>query len=176
MPADPQTLDVVALNFADDGAIPNNPDLPLLLYRGALKPDAVSAEACLDLFAANGWSGGWRNGIFGSHHFHSTAHEVLGIVRGRARVTFGGPEGKTVELTAGDVAVLPAGTGHKREDASGDLLVIGAYPGGMGYDTLWGDPAEHDGAVANISRVPLPAGDPVFGGAGPLTRHWPGEA
>ncbi len=172
MPADPQKLEVVVLTFADDGRIPNNPDLPLLLYRGALKPDAVSAEACLDLFAANGWSGGWRNGIYGSHHFHSTAHEVLGIVRGRARVTFGGPEGETVDLAAGDVAVLPAGTGHKREDASNDLLVVGAYPGGRGYDTLWGDPAEHDRAAACISRVPIPASDPVFGADGPLTRYW----
>ncbi len=172
MPADPQDLAYDALTFDDDGCIPNNPDLPLLLYRGALKPDSVSAAACESVFAANGWSGGWRNGIYGSHHFHAQAHEVLGIVRGRARVTFGGPQGKTVELAAGDVAVLPAGTGHKREDASSDLLVVGAYPGGMRFDTLWGDPVEHDGAVANIARVPLPASDPVFGTGGPLMTHW----
>lgn len=176
MPADPQKLEVIALNFADDGCIPNNPVLPLLLYRGALKPDAVSADVCLDLFAANGWSGGWRNGIFGSHHFHSMAHEVLGIVSGRARVTFGGPGGQTVELAAGDVAVLPAGTGHKREDASDDLLVVGAYPGGRSYDTLWGHASEHAQAVACIARVPTPTSDPVFGDAGPLTLHWPGRA
>ena len=172
MPADPQDLVFDALTFDDDGCIPNNPELPLLLYSGALAPDAVSAAACESLFAANGWSGGWRNGIYGSHHFHSRAHEVLGIVCGRARVTFGGTKGKTVELTAGDVAVLPAGTGHKREDASADLLVVGAYPGGMRFDTLWGDPLEHDEAVADIAHVPLPEADPVFGDAGPLITLW----
>ncbi|MCG8509034.1 MAG: cupin domain-containing protein [Rhodospirillales bacterium] len=172
MPIDLAELDFDVLSFDDDGCIPNNPQLPLLLYGGVLKPDAVSASACESLFAANGWGGGWRNGIYGSHHFHSTAHEVLGIVRGRARVTFGGPEGKAVEVRAGDVAVVPAGTGHKREDASGDLLVIGAYPGGMRFDTLWGDPAEHDRAVENISRVPVPDFDPVFGSDGPLIEHW----
>lgn len=172
MPIDPKELDFDALSFEDDGRIPNNPGLPLLLYRAALLPDVVSPAACEDLFAANGWSGGWRNGIYGSHHFHSTAHEVLGIVRGQARVIFGGPAGETVEVAAGDVAVLPAGTGHKREDASADLLVIGAYPNGMGFDTLWGDPAEHDRAVANIARVPVPGRDPVFGHAGPLVAHW----
>lgn len=172
MPIELAKLDFDELSFADDGHIPNNPRLPLLLYCGVLRPDAVSAGACERLFAANGWGGGWRNGIYGSHHFHSTAHEVLGIVRGRARVTFGGPEGKTVELGAGDVAILPAGTGHKREESSGDLLVIGAYPGGMRFDTLWGDPAEHDRAVVNISRVPVPDLDPVYGSEGPLQRIW----
>jgi uncharacterized protein YjlB len=176
MPKPRDSVSIDALRFADDGRIPNNPNLPLLLYRGALAPDALEADACEAVFAANDWRGGWRNGIYGRHHYHSTAHEVLGIVRGRARVTFGGPEGRTVDLAAGDVAVLPAGTGHKREDASADLLVVGAYPGGMGYDTRWGDAAEHDEAVAAIRRVPLPARDPVYGADGPLVARWIGEA
>jgi uncharacterized protein YjlB len=174
MPVDLKELAFDALMFEDDGRIPNNPDLPLLLYRGALLPDAVLPAACEAVFAANRWGGGWRNGIFGDHHFHSTAHEVLGIARGRARVTFGGPDGKTVDVAAGDVAVVPAGTGHKREDASADLLVIGAYPGGMRADTLWGEAGEHETAVANIARVPLPDLDPVFGADGPLIGHWRG--
>lgn len=173
MPAPLDGLTVDALSFADDGRIPNNPTLPLLLYHGALAPDAIGAGACAALFAANGWPGAWRNGIFSDHHFHSTAHEVLGIVSGRAVVTFGGPGGTTVEIAAGDVAILPAGTGHKRESASPDLLVVGAYPGGMGRDTLWGEAAEHDRAVANIRRVPVPASDPVYGAGGPLIGRWP---
>lgn len=163
---------VEALMFDDDGVVPNNPTLPLLLYPGVLAPDAVSAPACEALFAANGWAGGWRNGVYGRHHYHSTAHEVLGIVRGSVRVLFGGPRGRAFDLVAGDVAVLPAGTGHKREDASSDLLVVGAYPGGMGTDTIFADPAAHEGAVAAIARVAHPALDPVFGAAGPLVRLW----
>ncbi len=170
MPADP--ADVLVLSFEDDGKVPNNPRLPLLLYRGALNPDSVSPEACEALFAANGWSGGWRNGIFARHHYHPDSHEVLGIVSGRATVLFGGARGRAVELGAGDVAVLPAGTGHKREDASSDLLVIGAYPGGQDYQTIFADAAAHDRAVASIARVPVPARDPVFGEDGPLASHW----
>lgn len=173
MPAPLDGLSIQALTFADDGRIPNNPTLPLLLYPQALAPDAIGAGACAALFAANGWPGAWRNGIYGDHHFHSEAHEVLGIVSGRATVTFGGPAGVTVEIVAGDVAILPAATGHKRESASSDLLVIGAYPGGMGRDTLWGDPAEHDGALASIRRVPVPTSDPVYGAAGPMISRWP---
>jgi uncharacterized protein YjlB len=159
MPKPLEDLEVETLTFADDGRVPNNPTLPLLVYRGALAPDAVDAAACARLFAANGWPGAWRNGIYGRHHFHSTGHEVLGIVAGRATVTFGGPRGKTVEVMAGDVAVLPAGTGHKRESASPDLLVIGAYPGGKGPDLLWADEADHDRAKAAIAacRCPRPA-------------------
>ncbi len=172
MPASPDGLKVEAFEFADDGQIPNNPALPLLVYRGALAPDAVSATACAALFAANGWPGAWRNGIFGEHHFHANAHEVLGLVAGCASVTFGGPAGATIEVAAGDVALVPAGTGHKRESASSDLLVIGAYPGGMAADLCWGEADGHDEAVAAIARVPLPRSDPVYGAAGPLGRHW----
>lgn len=172
MPIPVEHLKVETLTFADDGRIPNNPSLPALLYRGALHPDAVDAAACAALFAANGWPGAWRNGIYADHHFHSTGHEVLGIVAGTATVTLGGPAGATVEVAAGDVVLLPAGTGHKRERASADLLVVGAYPGGVGPDLLWGEPAEHERAKAAIARVALPATCPVYGAAGPLGRHW----
>lgn len=172
MPVPVEHLKVETLSFADDGRIPNNPALPLVLYRGALHPDTVDAAACAALFAANGWPGAWRNGIYADHHFHSTGHEVLGIVAGRATVTFGGPGGATVEVAAGDVLVLPAGTGHKCERASADLVVVGAYPGGIGPDLKWGDPAEHERAKAAIARVALPATCPVYGAAGPLLHHW----
>jgi uncharacterized protein YjlB len=79
-----------------------------------------------DLFEANGWGDTWRDGIYDYVHYHSRIHEVLGISRGTGRVRFGGRKGRIFTLKAGDVAILPAGTGHQRLSASDDFLVIGA--------------------------------------------------
>jgi len=157
--------------FDDDGRIPNS-RLPLLVYRQALPADPAAMERA---FAANGWSGGWRNGIYPFHHFHSTAHEVLGIARGEAEVRFGGPAGSTVAVGPGDVVVIPAGVAHCRERGSGDLLVVGAYPGGADYDLRRGEPAEHDEAARNVAGVGVPEQDPVSGRDGPLPRLWAGH-
>src|SRR5262245_48603087 len=120
---------VETYRFADDGVVPNS-RLPVVVYRAALPASGDRAAQCEAMFARNGWPDAWRNGIYGHHHFHSTAHEVLGIARGQARVRLGGEGGETVEIAAGDVVVIPAGVAHKREVASADLLVIGAYPAG----------------------------------------------
>jgi uncharacterized protein YjlB len=93
-------------------------------------------------------------------------------VGGHASVTLGGPAGQTVQVTRGDVLVLPAGTGHCNEGSSADLLVVGAYPDGMSWDLRRGDPAEYDEVLANIAAVPLPATDPVGGDDGALPRLW----
>ena len=154
--------------FEDDGRIPNS-RLPLLVYRQAVPADPAAIEK---RFAAHDWSGGWRNGIYPFHHFHSTAHEVLGIARGSAEVMFGGPSGRTVTVNVGDVVVIPAGVGHCNKGDSGDLLVVGAYPGGGDYDLRGGDPAEHDEVVGNIAQVRRPEQDPVAGRDGPLLRLW----
>ena len=154
--------------FEDDGRFPNSV-LPVLLYRGALASDARAADY-EQLFARHGWLGAWRDGIFDFHHFHSTAHEVLGIAAGRANVVLGGPHGRRFELVAGDVAVLPAGTGHCNAGSDADLLVVGAYPNGMRWDIRRGDPEERDEVLANIARVPLPAQDPVAGQARTAAR------
>ena len=95
------------LRFDGDAGIPNNPTLAVVLRHG-VEAIVDAPEACEDLFARNGWVGTWRNGIFPFHHFHSNAHEVLGIVSGSARVLLGGPGGSEVTLVAGDVVVLPA--------------------------------------------------------------------
>jgi uncharacterized protein YjlB len=155
--------------FEDDGGIPNSP-LPVVVYHEV--EAAHQAGSCEALFAHNGWLGAWRDGIFSFHHFHSTAHEVLGIVAGEATVVLGGPGGGRFEVRPGDVLVLPAGTGHSNAGSSGDLLVIGAYPDGMEWDIRRGDPAEHDEVLANISAVLLPSADPVHGPEGPLRELW----
>jgi uncharacterized protein YjlB len=156
--------------FADDGRFPNSA-LPLLVYRRALPPDPAAMERA---FAAHGWSNAWRDGIFPYHHFHSIAHEVLGIAAGEARVAFGGPSGRDVTVRAGDVVVIPAGVAHRKVGGSADLLVVGAYPGGSDYDVRRGDPAEHEAAARAIAAVPLPDSDPVSGRDGPLRRLWAG--
>src|SRR5947209_1516133 len=126
----------LTLHLADDGLIPNNPTLPFVVYRGAIDlagsrdPAGVIEQA----FARNGWGDMWRNGIYRFPHYHSQIHEALGIARGRARVRFGGSAGQELDVEAGDVAVLPAGTGHQRLAASPDLLVVGAYPPAGSYD------------------------------------------
>jgi uncharacterized protein YjlB len=163
-------MTVASYTFEDDGRIPNS-SLPVLVYAGALDGGA-GAGAYEKLFAAHGWLGAWRDGIYPFHHFHSTAHEVLGIAAGSAEVMLGGPAGQRFELGAGDVVVLPAGTGHCNLGSSPDLLVVGAYPNGMEWDLRRGDPDEHDEAVANIARVPLPEQDPVQAETGALLEHW----
>ena len=159
--------EVEAYRFADDGRFPNSA-LPLLVYRNALPPDPAAIERA---FAAQDWSNSWRNGIFSYHHFHSTAHEVLGIAAGEVRVMFGGPSGQEVTVAAGDVVVIPAGVGHRNMGASAGLLVVGAYPGGSDYDTRRGDPGEHPAAVRAIAAVPPPGHDPVPG-HDELKRLW----
>src|SRR4051812_24620592 len=93
----------------DDGSIPNNPRLPLLIYQGALKlPEKDPAAMIEQLLSANNWSGSWRNGIYGYQHYHSTAHEVLVVYAGSATVQFGGEQGISQTIYTGDVVVIPA--------------------------------------------------------------------
>jgi uncharacterized protein YjlB len=159
--------------FEDDGAIPNNPRLPLLVYPGAVAVSGADPAAAFEeIFAANGWSGSWRNGIYPFPHYHSTAHEVLGIARGEAKVRFGGNAGIVLDVHAGDVVVIPAGVGHQNLGASGDLLVVGAYPGGADFDLCRGRADERPRVLDNIRQVALPAADPVYGRAGPLLAEW----
>lgn len=168
-----RSAEVQPFRFEDDGVIPNNPELPFLVYPGALDPGEADLAAAFEaLFARNGWGGGWRNGIFPFPHFHSTAHEALGIARGEAKVRFGGEHGAVLTVRAGDAVVIPAGVGHQNLGASADLLVVGAYPRGPAYDLCRGEPGERPQVLANIAAVPLPTADPVHGAGGPLIDHW----
>lgn len=159
--------------FADDGRFPNT-ELPTLIYKRAVA--SPSPEAMEELFAKNDWPPQWRSGIYPFHHYHSTAHECLGVARGSARIMLGGPEGREFDVEAGDVVVLPAGTVHRRLSASADFLVVGAYPPGQDWDLLKGEPGDRETALANIPNVPLPESDPVEGRGGALVRAWGQES
>jgi uncharacterized protein YjlB len=163
-------------HFADDGDIPNS-RLPLIVYGRAIDPaTADPASAFEALFGRHGWGGLWRNGIFPFHHYHSTAHEVLGIARGAASVRFGGEHGETLSVTAGDAVLIPAGVGHKRLSSSHDLLVVGAYPAGQWADLMREGAEDKAGIRARIAAVALPTTDPVEGARGPMSRAWPAAA
>lgn len=161
--------------FADDGQTPNNPRWPLLVYRSAVQfQNGIDPAAIFeDLFAANGWKDSWRDGIYDFLHFHTRRHEALGIARGFVEVRFGGAKGRSIEVKAGDVVVLPAGTGHRRLSGSGDLLVVGAYPESSGpYDQPQPSEINHTPAVQAIDWVAAPDSDPVYGRTGPLVTRW----
>jgi uncharacterized protein YjlB len=162
---------LVLEHFEDDGTFPNS-RLPLLLYREALPPEGLDPEAMEALFAANGWPPRWRSSVFTYHHYHSTAHEVLGIASGEATLMLGGPQGREFDVTAGDVIVIPAGVAHRRLTSSADFLVVGGYPPGQDWDLLLGDPGERPKADETIAKVPMPESDPVGGENGPLIAEW----
>jgi uncharacterized protein YjlB len=163
-PATPEQL-----HLKPNGWMPNN-ILPVLVYRAALPVSPDLADRMETLFTQNGWPPQWRNGVFDFHHYHSTAHEVLGFAAGNAQIMFGGEQGTTVSVHTGDVAVLPAGTGHCRISASADFLVIGAYPPNEHWDIC--RTAATPEVLERMRRVTFPASDPVAGKSGALPKLW----
>ena len=169
-----KTPEPLTFRFEGDDETPNNPALPVLLYRDVVPAgERRDAAAWFEgVFARHGWADGWRNGIHPFLHFHTRTHEVLGIAAGRATVQLGGAAGRVFEVVAGDVVVLPAGTGHQRLDASADLLVIGAYPRNGCFDQKRPGEIGREAARRAVAAVPLPGMDPVAGADGPLMRLW----
>lgn len=167
-----QQVQPITYIFTDDGLVPNNP-LPFVCYRGVIPLDRVDPESTVEaLFASNNWGDMWRNGVYGYPHYHSMIHEAMAVARGRAKVQFGGDNGEAIDVMAGDVVVLPAGTGHQRLFQTPDLVVIGAYPPNGHYNLCRGSKAEHAQALSVIPQVPPPEADPVFGPEGPLLALW----
>jgi uncharacterized protein YjlB len=157
--------------IAGDGSFPGSAQ-PVLVYRGAVAlPSRDPPSGFETLFARNGWGGSWRNGLYAFPHYHSTAHEVLGISAGIAQLQLGGEHGLTLDLEAGDLLVIPAGVAHRTVIASGDFRVVGAYPIGTAPDLCLGRPGERPAVDENIARLGVPS-DPVGGAAGELSRLW----
>ncbi|WP_370089355.1 cupin [Ekhidna sp.] len=161
----------ITMFFEDDGIVPNS-KLPLLLYKKAFdERNNDGAEWLEKRFQTNDWSNSWRNGIFDFQHYHSIAHEVLGIYSGEAEVLLGGDQGEKVIVEAGDIIVIPAGVGHKNL-GSHNLGVVGAYPEGMPVDIIRCQPGDRPGTDRNIAAVPNPKTDPLDGKSGSLLKLW----
>ena len=155
-------------HFSDDGSIPNN-RLPLVVYRYCINQDEAGLRQLLD---ANGWGDTWVNGVYDYHHYHSTAHEFLGVLNGKATLQLGGEDGKVLDVTRGDVLIIPAGVGHRCIEAGPQFSVMGAYPKGQNWDMRKGKPADRPEVMDNIARVALPVMDPIYGESGPLKCLW----
>lgn len=157
----------------DDGCVPNNPRLPLVVYHDAFTIDARSDEV-IARFATNGWAGAWINGIFDFHHYHARSHEVLANLGEAVTVQFGGSKGPVLEFSERAAVVIPAGGGHCRLSSGSGLAIVGAYPLGQeDWDLKRADnPDDYHQALREIPKVPWPATDPITGQDGPLMTAW----
>lgn len=164
------TAKVEVFSLRANDWVPNNDQLPVIVYRNALEAGDGREAAYEDLFTRNGWPPQWRNGVYPFHHYHSLGHEVLGFSNGSARLMLGGPNAREVEVRGGDIALLPAGTGHCNLGSDADFKVIGAYPPNQSFDILRAAPSREQ--LARIHDLPFPDIDPVQGATGPVTREW----
>jgi uncharacterized protein YjlB len=160
--------------FEDDGTVPNHPRWPVMMLGRAVRlPRSLDPAAVMeDIFASNGWGESWRDGIYDYLHYHSRIHETMGVARGSAKVRIGGKQGRTFKIKAGDVLVLPAGTGHQCLSASKTFLTVGAYPPSGTYDECLPRVSGHVRNRKRVENVARPKSDPVFGARGPLIEYW----
>ncbi|SFZ82257.1 Uncharacterized protein YjlB [Devosia enhydra] len=160
------------LSFDDDGSFPNS-RFPVLIYCEPSAALSATAEAMEAHFRSNDWVPLWRDSVFDYHHYHSTAHETLGVIAGEATLQMGGPKGQYVHVARGDIIVIPAGVAHRRVATSGGFKLVGAYPLGQeDWDVMRGLPADRPAADKRIAGLALPTCDPVTGPDGALLTLW----
>ena len=77
--------EILSVSVPANNGIPNHPHLPALIYPRAVTAGS-SGEQIMQLYARNRWGKSWIYGLFDFHHYHYAAHEVLTVIRGKARV------------------------------------------------------------------------------------------
>ena len=156
------------LYLAKTKEIPNS-NLQVLIFRNIIpRSESPKTQVFRRLFRKNEWVGIWTDTIYDYTHFHSNAHEVLGIAEGKVTLRLGGEPGRLVRLKAGDMLVLPAGVGHRRVSDDRGLKVVGAYPRGQAHFDM-------KRAGHTVPKVSPPNTDPVDGEHGTVVRIWKQE-
>ncbi|RLQ88196.1 cupin domain-containing protein [Notoacmeibacter ruber] len=155
------STDCIRLNA--NGGIPNNPDHPARIYVNAIDASGGSS-AVRRLLEKNGWTGTWTWQVYDFHHYHPDAWEALGVAEGSAKLIIGGPEGRSIDVRAGDLLLVPPGWGHCQLSASEDFTICGAYPPGQeNFSLIKADQSYDDAILRQIATVSLPKTDPVSG-------------
>src|SRR5699024_3881969 len=166
-------LETIYLN--EEKPYPNNP-LPVLYFENVLAAsleEEYNGDDVLQLFTNNGYTNGWKNRIIDQHHFHSSAHESLTYTEGKLCVKLGGENGEMLTIRKGDVLLLPAGSAHKKLEATANHEIVGAYPlNDSDYDFQYGDASDYEMIKKSIENVNLPDTDPVTGAPGNIQQFW----
>ncbi len=90
-------MEIEQVVFKPSEWVPNNQQLPVILYKAALTEGGSSDFETI--FAESAWTGIWRNGVFDHQYYHVGTHEVLGVGRGRAKLLIGGPDGHAIDVS-----------------------------------------------------------------------------
>ena len=152
-----QKINIIRNILSDDGQFPNNALLPLLIYQKAMNlPGTGRTKMVMEFLETNGWVNAWENGVYDYHHYHSSAHEVLVIVKGSARIQFGGPGGVAFLVEETDCVIIPAGVAHMAIDLYDDFTCVGAYPAGQDRQR---NQQYREMDDARERRAPQPAGE-----------------
>lgn len=147
--------------------------LPVLHYRHAIElPALFRSHRVKKIFSRHDWGNIWRSGIHTYNHYHSNTHEAIAVIKGHTVLLLGGEYGTQIVLQKGDLIVIPAGVAHKNLGKMRDVICIGGYPGGHGFDMNIGDLGERPKADTNISTLELPMQGPLYGKEDPLILIW----
>ncbi|GLB06291.1 hypothetical protein AtubIFM57258_001588 [Aspergillus tubingensis] len=172
----PSEISVTSRQIPKWGGIPNTSiqSKPLMIYHKAFNASANDLAAHLEEIGEVRPQ--WVYSMYSQTHFHSTTHEVLGVVSGRARLCFGGeanPERFEPTVEKGDLIIVPAGVGHRLleelgSDQGDPFQMVGAYPPQKQWDMCYGDSREEDKVSRNIHALSWFHSDPLCGQDGPV--------
>ncbi|EAW07535.1 cupin domain-containing protein [Aspergillus clavatus NRRL 1] len=145
---------------------------PLMIYHKAF--EASPSQLTAHLEEVGEVIPQWVYGMYSHTHYHSTTHEVLGVVSGQARLCFGGEENPgrfEADIEKGDLIIVPAGVGHRQlnelESGGEYFKMVGAYPKQKYWDMCYGEPGEEE-KVRTIQELDWFHKDPLFGPDGPV--------